>query len=167
VSDWQSIIDYYLTTPNVYNTLVIEPYGGAINSYPVGDSAFIHRTAAMDFFVDVFWNIASLSDIAAEARAKNWLDGFMALMQPFFNGESYQNYPRDSLPNFAQQYWSSSYPTLQQVKQKYDPKNIFNFAQSVQLPGGVPFQPIGTAAEPFLDHPIVYAKSQRLAARRP
>jgi FAD/FMN-containing dehydrogenase len=165
VSDWQAVIDYYQTTPNIYNTLVIEPYGGAINAYPAGDSAFIHRTAAMDFFVDVFWNLAT-ADAGEEKTAKQWLDGYMSLMQPFFNGESYQNYPRRSLPNYPQQYWGTSYPTLQQVKQKYDPGNVFNFQQSIQLPQpGSTFTPIGTAADPFLNQPIVYAKAPGSATR--
>jgi FAD/FMN-containing dehydrogenase len=166
VSDWQSIIDYYQTTPNIYNTLVIEPYGGAINSYPVGNSAFIHRTAAMDFFVDVFWDIATADE---EMLAKQWLDGFMALMQPYFNGECYQNYPRRGLPNYAQQYWGNAYPTLQQVKAKYDPNNVFNFPQSIQLPHtGLVFKPIGTSADAFLREPIVYARTERrgIAASR-
>jgi FAD/FMN-containing dehydrogenase len=169
VSDWQAIIDYYLTTPNIYNTLVIEPYGGAINAYPVGNNAFIHRTAAMDFFVDVFWDIAT-GQAGAESQAKQWLDGFMSLMQSYFNGESYQNYPRRDLPGYPQQYWGDSYPTLQQVKQKYDPNNVFNFQQSIALPPpGSVFTPIGTAADPFLNQPIVYATSARLglAASRP
>ncbi len=128
LSDWQSVVNYYMTTPNIYNTLVIEPYGGTINNN--GGNAFIHRQVDMDFFVDVFWDITT----GDEAGAKQWLDGFVNLMQPFANGESYQNYPRRSLPNYAQQYWGNAYPTLQQVKQKYDPNNVFNFEQSIQLP---------------------------------
>jgi hypothetical protein len=91
-------------------------------------------------------------------------------MQSYFNGESYQNYPRRNLPDFQQQYWGNSYPTLQQVKQKYDPNNLFNFQQSIAPPpSGTVFTPIGTAADPFLNQPIVYAKSARLglAAPRP
>jgi FAD/FMN-containing dehydrogenase len=166
LSDWQAIIDYYRTTPNPCNTIVIEPYGGAINSAPIGDNAFIHRTAAMDFFVDVFWDITT----AGEIEAKRWLDGFMALMQPYFTGESYQNYPRRGLPNFQQAYWGDAYPTLQQVKAKYDPTNFFNFPQSIALPDtGIAFRPIGTAADSALGQPIVYAKDNQLAvaARRP
>ncbi len=167
LSDWQTVIDYYKTTPSIYNTLVIEPYGGAINSAPFGGNAFMHRTAAMDFFVDVFWDITT----GGEIQAKQWLDGYMTLMQPYFNGESYQNYPRRGLPNYPQQYWGNFYPTLQQVKKKYDPNNIFNFEQSIQLPNlGVPFQPVGTAADPFLNQPIVYAKDTLAASaarRRP
>lgn len=120
----------------------------------------------MDFFVDVFWDITT----AGEIEAKKWLDGFMTLMQPYFNGESYQNYPRRDLPDYPQQYWANSYPTLQQVKKKYDPNDVFNFPQGIQLPNpGTVFTPVGTAADPFLNQPIVYAKSARLgrAASRP
>lgn len=150
VSDWQSIIDYYLSAPPPYATVVIEPYGGAINQYAVGDSAFIHRTAAMDFFVDVFWDVNG----SGEAQAKQWLDGFMQLMQPFFNGHVYQNYPRNALPNYQQAYWGDAYPTLVAVKNKYDPGNVFNFPQSIGMTTDAPRVP--TAADPFLTQPIVY-----------
>jgi FAD/FMN-containing dehydrogenase len=164
LADWQAIIDYYKTTPNIYNTLVIEPYGGAINAVPVGASAFIHRKAAFDFFVDVFWDITTLGEI----EAKNWLDGFMALMQPHFNGHSYQNYPRRGVAGFRDAYWGDAYPTLQQVKAKYDPGNVFKFDQSIGLPDTqLVFHPIGTAADSFLHRPIVYATGSRVAGALP
>ena len=164
LADWQAIIDYYMTTPNIYNTVVIEPYGGAINRYPVASSAFIHRAAAMDFFVDVFWD----SDAGGESEAKHWLDGFMTLMQPYFNGHVYQNYPRRGAPGYRAAYWGEAYPTLQQVKAKYDPNNVFNFPQSIGLPDtGLVFRPIGTAADPFLRQPIVYAQTTRAAIAAP
>jgi FAD/FMN-containing dehydrogenase len=156
LSDWQAIIDYYLSGPPPYSTLVIEPYGGAINQVPVGDSAFIHRTVAMDFFVDVFWDMSG----NGEAQAKQWLDGFMQLMQPYFNGHVYQNYPRGSLPNFQQAYWGrAAYATLVEVKNKYDPGNVFNFPQSI----GTSLQELNlkrmpTAADAFLKMPIVYMR---------
>ena len=52
---WQRVIDFYGSTPNPYNIVVIEPYGGAISRYPVEDSAFVHRAVNMDFFVNSFW----------------------------------------------------------------------------------------------------------------
>ena len=128
LSDWDEIVAYAQTAPNPNNTAIIEPYGGAINVFPIADSAFIHRTAAMDFFVDVFW--VNDND---EALAKLWLEGFWILMRPHLNGHVYQNYPYAELADFQNAYWGQAYPRLMQVKTKYDPTNFFHFAQSIGL----------------------------------
>jgi len=129
-ADWQRIIDYFKTSPNPWSLAYLEPYGGAINRYPVGDSAFIHRDVDADLVVDVFWR-----NPAERAQMEAWLDGFMALVKPFLNGHVYQNYPDASLKDFASAYWGPAYPRLQQVKAQYDPTNFFHFQQSIALPG--------------------------------
>lgn len=155
-SDWVKILNYYLEStgangpPNT--TVVIEPYGGAINKVPLGDCAFIHRTPAMDFFVDVFWNTANAAK--DKPKVQKYLDGFMALMKPYFNGRQYQNYPRRGTVDYPKVYWDRAYWTLTQVKQKYDPNNYFHFPQSIGYSTDIP--PIKTKADPFLNQPIVY-----------
>lgn len=139
LADWQAIVKYELTAPNLNNTAIIEPYGGAINAFPVSGSAFVHRKAAMDFFVDVFW----VND-ADRQQNVDWLKGFWKLMQPYLNGHVYQNYPHRGLADFQNAYWGSAYPRLTQVKAKYDPNNVFNFQQSIA---------VGSPASPG---PIVY-----------
>ena len=129
-ADWQRIIDYFKTSPNPWSLAYLEPYGGAINRYPVGDSAFIHRDVDADLVVDVFWR-----NPAERAQMEAWLDGFMALVKPFLNGHVYQNYPDASLRDYACAYWGPAYPRLQQVKAQYDPTNFFHFQQSVALLG--------------------------------
>jgi hypothetical protein len=137
LADWQAIVDYELTAPNPNNTAIIEPYGGAINAFPVSGSAFIHRKAAMDFFVDVFW----VNEVDRQ-QAVDWLAGFWKLMQPHLNGHVYQNYPHRGLPDFQNAYWGSAYPRLTQVKAKYDPQNVFHFQQSIEVGGQVSAGPI-------------------------
>lgn len=128
-ADWQRIIDYFKTSPNPWSLAYLEPYGGAINRYPVQDSAFIHRDVDADLVVDVFWR-----NPAERAQMEAWLDGFMVLVKPFLNGHVYQNYPDGSLQNFADAYWGPAYPRLRKVKAQYDPTNFFHFKQSIALP---------------------------------
>ncbi len=128
-ADWQRIIDYFKTSPNPWSLAYLEPYGGAINRYPVADSAFIHRYADADLVVDVFWTNAD-----ERAVMEAWLDGFMDLARPFLNGHVYQNYPDARLQDFASAYWGPAYPRLQNVKAQYDPTNFFHFQQSIRLP---------------------------------
>ncbi|WP_298210594.1 FAD-binding oxidoreductase [Acidovorax sp.] len=130
-ADWQRIIDYFKTSPNPWSLAYLEPYGGAINRYPVADSAFIHRHVDADLVVDVFWTNA-----AERAQMDAWLDGFMQLVKPFLNGHVYQNYPNARLTDFANAYWGPAYPKLQRVKATYDPGNFFHFQQSIRPPQG-------------------------------
>ncbi|GDY34146.1 FAD-binding oxidoreductase [Acidovorax sp. NB1] len=130
-ADWQRIIDYFKTSPNPWSLAYLEPYGGAINRYPVADSAFIHRHVDADLVVDVFW-----TNDAERTQMEAWLDGFMQLVKPFLNGHVYQNYPDARLADFANAYWGPAYPRLQQVKATHDPTNFFHFQQSIRLPQG-------------------------------
>lgn len=128
-ADWQRIIDYFQTSPNPWSLAYLEPYGGAINRYPVADSAFVHRRVDADLVVDVFWTTPE-----ERAQMEAWLEGFMQLVRPFLNGHVYQNYPQAGLQDFDQAYWGGAYPRLQQVKAQYDPTNFFRFPQSIALP---------------------------------
>ena len=128
-ADWQRIIDYFKTSPNPWSLAYLEPHGGAINRYPMADSAFVHRNVDADLVVDVFWR-----NPAERAQMEAWLDGFMQPVRPFLNGHVYQNYPDARLTDFASAYWGLAYPQLQRVKAAYDPGNFFHFQQSIRLP---------------------------------
>jgi hypothetical protein len=123
---WQEIVDYYVTTPQPGNSIGMEIYGGAVNDYPREDSAFIHRDVHMDFFVDSFW-----FEPENEEHAKAWLQGFRDVMDRYWNGHSYQNYPRRHEKNYRWMYWGEAYNSLLFVKKKYDPENLFTTPQGI------------------------------------
>ena len=137
--EWKEIIDFFKQTPNPYSAFELEPYGAAINAVPRASTAFIHRDAVCDFFLDVFW----VSEDERE-HAQRFLDDFMAMMQPYFNRpdgrpQAYQNYPRRTQTNYLELYFDGVIPDLVTVKRMYDPDNVFRFEQSIPLevPHGV------------------------------
>lgn len=130
LSGWAEIVNYYSKRPNDTDAIFTEPYGGAITSYPANGNAFIHRDAYMDIFVDSFW----FQDSEKKA-AEDWLDGYMAILAKYSNGQQYQNYPRRNTPNYPQAFWGEAYPALQQVKAEYDPLNVFQFPMGINPPG--------------------------------
>ena len=138
-ADWTKIINYFLTSPNIYDIVAIEAYGGAINAVPKYDTAFIHRDVYMDMFFDSFFD--EKGTVTSRAKAKQWLDGYMEIMQAYFNGHIYQNYPVRDLPDFGTTYWDKkAFDQLSRIKTIYDPQNFFHFEQSIPpnvQPGGV------------------------------
>ncbi len=166
--DWATIIAYLATAPNPYNMFAMEIYGGAVSAVPVNDCAFIHRQCDFDLFIDSF--LDENWKYNGEAQAKMWLEGFNMVMSHYSNGQRYQNYPDPLDLNYREAYWGGVFPTLLAVKQKYDPTNFFQYAQSVS-PSGVVLLPNGSPAAvalPATTSDIVYephARPGMLAAR--
>jgi FAD/FMN-containing dehydrogenase len=125
-AEWQKLLSYFASTPNPYSYFYMEFYGGAINAYRKYENAFVHRDALYNAVLDVFW----WTD-AERAPAQQFLDGWIALMEPIYNGHVYQNYPRLSDKNYADKYWGVLQDALKFVKRKYDPAGLFTFAQCI------------------------------------
>ena len=140
LAEWEGIVATIKSAGPILNFVVIEPYGGRIAEIPASDSAFVHRSVHMNFYVDVWW----LKD-AEKAAAVAWLDGFMAFMAPCFNGMTYQNYPRATFKDYPLNYWGiDAYTELVAIKKKYDPGDFFTFPQAIgRWPGFQPSQGIG------------------------
>lgn len=153
--DWRKVIDMFLKTPTPWSLIGIEAYGGAINAPPEDATAFVHRKVSLDLYLDVFW----MTD-EQRGPAVKFLDDFMDFMEKnYFNGASYQNYPRLSQQDYRYRYWRGYFSWLQCIKTKYDPTTLFRYPQAV-LP-----EPQSTAAaakdksasiSAALDRPIVY-----------
>lgn len=154
VQEWRRVVEYYRTAPNTACTVGMEIYGGAINTYPAMGNAFVHRDVYMDFFVDTFWVKPE-----EETPARTWLTGFRELMQTYWNGHSYQNYPRGDDPNYRWQYWGEALNSLLFVKQKYDPANFFTFPQSVSpVPPDAPKGVQRATAPSIFSDPVIVSR---------
>jgi FAD/FMN-containing dehydrogenase len=126
LDEWRTVCALFVRCPNPWGCFAIEPYGGAINAIGRDQTAFVHRDADMDFFVDTFWTKDEDS-----AKAQAWLDDCMTALDKYSNGESYQNYPRQQQTDYRARYWAEVFPRLLRIKVKYDPDNVFRYAQSV------------------------------------
>jgi FAD/FMN-containing dehydrogenase len=144
LEEWEKIVHRIRSAGPILNFVVIEPYGGRIAEIPASDSAFVHRSVHMDFYVDVWW----VAD-AEKAAAVQWLDDFMTFMQPLFNGMTYQNYPRTTFEDYPLNYWGiDTYTELVAIKRKYDPGNFFTFPQAIGC--WKKFQPSNGIGDPKL-----------------
>ena len=125
-AEWGEVLAQFQKAPNPGCAVGMEIYGGATADGRHGGNAFIHRDVHMDFFVDVFWY-----DPKDEEAAKQWLTDFRSLMHRFWNGHSYQNYPRRGDANYRWMFWGDAFPSLLAVKRRYDPDGVFEFPMGV------------------------------------
>jgi len=126
--EWQEIIDYYLTKPNMYDMVAFEVYGGKATN-PGVSNAYIHREVDFDIFIDSFSNPGWPG--SSNEEAAEWLRVFNDKLQPHANTHKYQNYPNRDNANYRWNYWGDAFPQLLVTKEKYDPENFFQYQQSI------------------------------------
>jgi len=145
-----STIYRHLTRSDVTNknlNLILSPYGGVTASVAQSATAIQHRDAAYKALWAAPWtnpaddavNIAWCRQVYSEVYAST---GGV----PVPNNESdgaYLNYCDADLSDPAwnrsaspwyELYYKGAYPRLQQIKLRYDPRNVFRHRQSIQLP---------------------------------
>ncbi len=123
-----AINEHHATAGSGSGTVQFDAYGGAIAQVAPNATAFAHRTAFCSAQYASLWTAGSPDPHRA------WLRSTRASMAPWSNGGAYVNYPDPELQSWARAYWGANLPRLQEVKKKYDPENVFSFAQSVPLP---------------------------------
>jgi FAD/FMN-containing dehydrogenase len=104
--------------------------GGAVADLAPADTAFPHRRALAVAQYTVGWPQGQAE--GAVRRDLRWLHGFRAAMTPYVGNSAYVNYADPTLADWQSAYFGGNYPRLQQVKRRYDPDDVFRFAQSVQ-----------------------------------
>jgi FAD binding domain/Berberine and berberine like len=143
LAEWEGVIELFTRTPNPYSVFNLEAYGAAINDFPAGGNAFVHRDTYCNFFLDVFW-----TEEPERAHAQRYLDEFMALMQPYFDRpdgrpQANQDYPRVTQTNYLNLYFADFVRDLVTVKRLYDPGDFLRYEQSIPFdyPAGAPVDP--------------------------
>jgi FAD binding domain/Berberine and berberine like len=112
--------------------VALDAWGGAINRVASDATAFVHRKAmASAQYVADFGPYGSAADVSS---TQAWMGSWYASLRPFVSGEAYQNYIDPSLANWQQAYYGANLARLREVKAKWDPDDVWHFAQSIPLP---------------------------------
>lgn len=114
----------------IRNMVFFELAGGAINRVAPDATAFVHRTHSTLLSLCATWEGATGTEDPAE---KAWADGVHREMEPWFSGGVYQNYPDAGLVDHATAYYGSNLPRLRELKRRYDPANVFGYAQGIPV----------------------------------
>ena len=99
--------------------------GGAIARVKQDATAFWNRRAKYDFIADVSWTDYSQDAEAAKAARAMW-----AGIEPFTRGHYVNTVPGASQTRVRATY-GDNYPRLVQLKDKYDPANLFRVNQNI------------------------------------
>lgn len=111
--------------------IVLDAAGASINQIAPDATAFVHREALASLQYSAGWGVGTPESTISANLA--WLQKAWSAMRPHVNGQAYQNYIDPTLVDWEQAYYGSNLARLQQVKAKYDPHDLFKFAQSIPL----------------------------------
>ena len=118
------------SAPTIGGGFAFDAYGGAINRIANDATAFVHRDKLACIQVTYSWSAYTpSSEITAGAQWLTWL------AENVFDPATgaYQNYIDPTLDHWQSAYYGSNLEKLVKVKRKYDPDNLFNFAQSIPM----------------------------------
>ena len=111
------------------NMAILFAMGGAVNDVAPDATAYPHRTSNYIFEMEANWSPMDSADAVKAQR--DWLRSYYQDMQRFLQPRSYINFPNRELPDWARAYYADNLPRLSQAKSKWDPGNLFQFAQSI------------------------------------
>lgn len=107
--------------------LVYLEIGAARGAITKKDTAYFPREALMWFFQFIYWNFEKQN-----ARALSSLNGFYERISPFCSPYSYANLVDYDLgKSYLHAYYGDHVGKLIRIKDKYDPKNVFRWKQSI------------------------------------
>ena len=104
--------------------------GGAIHGPGPEIAAFGHRGAAFDFTILTVWN-----DPAEDARHLAWARDFFTGMESYSTGVYVNNLGSEGADRVKAAYTPETYQRLVELKNTYDPENIFRVNQNVAPKG--------------------------------
>ena len=110
--------------------------GDVMNSHQRTDTAYVHRGTSTGHrpMSTLLRPTCSWPNDAPESVGEQllaWTKEMIAIIAPETPNESYQNFPNRLIEDWQQQYYAENLGRLTDVKEKYDPVNLFKNAQSI------------------------------------
>lgn len=109
--------------------IALDASGGAINRVNSTETAFCHRSDLATLQYSAEWPTGASAEVVSANYA--WLASTWSSMRSYVSGQAYQNYTDPGLAKWQSAYYGPNFARLREVKSKYDPDNVFRFAQSI------------------------------------
>ncbi len=133
---WEHLAEPSFANPRAL--LQIDSYGCQVNAVRSSATAVPQRSSIMKLQFQTYW-----TEPSEDLDNLGWIRGFYedkamyGARGPVPDGTMdgcYVNYPDVDLIDWQHLYYQGGYPALQLVKKRWDPLNIFNHKQSIELP---------------------------------
>ncbi|WDZ57669.1 FAD-binding oxidoreductase [Paenibacillus polymyxa] len=124
------IRDFLAQAPNRHSSVWSQSLGGArsaVSRVSPTATAYPHRKAETIYELSARWR-----NSGEQERNIQWVERFRKALRPFVKG-NYVNFPDLQIKNWPKAYYGVNFGRLKQVKRKYDPHNVFHFAQSIPV----------------------------------
>jgi FAD/FMN-containing dehydrogenase len=109
--------------------VLFDAWGGRIAAVAPDATAFPHRGAA--FLAQEFVTFHGPITDATLAANRRWLTSLWHALRPAASGFAYVNYIDPELRGWLHAYYGDNLARLVDVKRRYDPNDVFRFAQSI------------------------------------
>lgn len=113
-----------------FRQVAFTPWRGAYGRVAPDATAFAHRTLAYLVKHTVLLGPNGAARRGGEALA--WLTDSWAIPHPWGTGGVYPNFPDPAVTDWMTAYYGGNADRLRAVKARYDPGNVFRFAQSIR-----------------------------------
>jgi FAD/FMN-containing dehydrogenase len=104
--------------------------GGAIGRVSETDTAYCGRSATFNFSLDNAWE-----DPAENDTQIAWSRAFFEAMAPHLSTGVYLNFTSEETPDKVREAYGPNYERLVEIKDKYDPTNLFRANQNITPSG--------------------------------
>jgi FAD/FMN-containing dehydrogenase len=122
-----ALLQAYKKAPVSDALLVLQQVGGAISRVPTSETAYACRDAEFDCFPIAIWD-----DPARDEENIGWVREVWAMMQPYSSGAVYVNNLGDEGQDRVRAAYGSNYQRLIELKNRYDPTNVFCLNQNIR-----------------------------------
>jgi FAD/FMN-containing dehydrogenase len=123
-----TVIEHMARRPSPRSEFDLHHLGGAVARVRTDDTAFVDRSSTFMYNIIGIW-----SDPAADDANRAWARAFATALDQFAADRAYLNFLSEPQPQPAIQraYGEQRYARLVDLKQKYDPDNIFRLNHNV------------------------------------
>ncbi|NYT61855.1 FAD-binding oxidoreductase [Alcaligenaceae bacterium] len=123
---FDAVIEYIKTLPSPQCEIFFGAIGGATTRPSPDSTAYAHRDTKFVMNVHGRWD-----EVTDDKRCITWARDFFNASAPFASGGVYVNFLTADEGDRVRSAYGSNYQRLAQVKQKYDPNNLFHVNQNI------------------------------------
>ena len=125
----ESLVAFAANMTSPYSRLVVFQLGGAIQHYDEQAMAVSHRNAKYIIAINTGW-----ADPKDTEKQVQWTRDLWTTIRPFSSGGGYVNFlsADDGEDRVRAAYGATKFERLVQLKNKYDPENLFRMNQNIK-----------------------------------